>query len=106
VVTNRVKAAFDAEDPGGLPEIVTVYVPTEADGETVIVMNAEVPEATGVIVLGLNDTDTPEEKGETEPASVTAWAMPAVSVAVTIELVLWALEPRITLPLGGLTERL
>ena len=85
--------------------MVTTYVPIKAVGETVIVMNAEVPVVTGVIEAGVNNTDTPLEGPDTWLDSVTPWAMPAVRVAVTIAPLVCATAPSMTLPLAGFAER-
>jgi hypothetical protein len=66
-----VKVAFEAEAPGGLPEIIIEYVPADTVDETTIVMKVDVPAADGVMVFGVKETTTLEEEGETEPASET-----------------------------------
>jgi len=101
-----VKVVDEAEAPGGLPEMVTTYVPIRAAGETVIVTNAEAPVVTGVIEAGVKNTDTSLDGPDTWLDKLTPWAMPAVRVAVTIALVDCAAGPSVTLPLAGLTERL
>ncbi len=92
--------------PAGLAVTVIVYVPGVADDATVIVRVDDAPAMDGVTEAGLIMAVTPWPDGDTAAERVIDWAVPPVSVAVTVAVVVTSVVPMVTVPLAGLTLRL